>query len=137
MSVPEYSWKRDFYWQYYGLAHGTILAEDEVASLRAPYPTKGELHTAKFDGFFRAPVDGKYVFSANDQNYVYLWIGNRKTLDMRSRESSSSISGSIVLKAGIYPVSYSTFFIVNQMIPNVSVLAPGASQTAELDSFTH
>lgn len=132
----ENGWTRDFYIGSYGMGHGAIAAEDMVKSLRQPFPVN-DMHSAGFTGVFQAPVDGDYQFSMRDQNFVLLWIDGHKALDARgAKPQGLTASKTIHLTKGAHSIYLVSYFLMNQLIPNIAVRVPGENQDQELDDFT-
>jgi hypothetical protein len=130
-------WKRRFYWADNGLAHGAINYEDIVSSLRAPYPTNQEISTADFEGEFKAPADGDYLFSIRTACVVVLTIGDKKAIDLRpNTDANVSQNKALFLRKGSYPVRYQLYFRYANTIPEIQVTAPGSNGPLELDGFS-
>ncbi len=133
--VPGNNWVRDFYIGSYGMGHGAIEAEDMTHSLRQPFPAN-DMHSASFSGLFQAPADGKYEFSMKDQNYALVWIDGHKAIDARGGHSEALESDeSVWLKKGSHSIYFVSYFLVNEIIPNIEVRVPGENEARELDSF--
>ncbi|HVM32919.1 MAG TPA: PA14 domain-containing protein [bacterium] len=126
-------WVRDFYSGNYGMACGSVGWEDGVGRLRAPFPTPEVVHSAAFQGVFRASADGAYRFTVTAHNYVRLFIDGKKVLDLRSDSPLPPTGrGVLELAKGDHPLRYEVYFLGDESIPDITVQGPG-SGVRELD----
>lgn len=57
-------------------------------------------YSIRWTGTLVAPVSGKYIFSANVDDGIRVWIGNRKIIDAWSLHDSDRFRGTVILEAG-------------------------------------
>jgi outer membrane protein OmpA-like peptidoglycan-associated protein len=70
---------------------------------RAPAPGVNQTYySVRWTGKLLAPVTGKYVFSAEIDDGLRLWVGNRRVIDAWQLNDNARVTGSIVLQAGQY-----------------------------------
>jgi hypothetical protein len=134
---PENYWTRDFYWDYYALAHGTINYEDQVNSLRAAYPINTEIKTVSLNGNFQAPVDGIYEFSVNTRSTIDFSLDHKRIISLKPIDVPLTDQGKIYLFKGRHPIQCDIYFRDSNVIPDIQVHVPGSNQVLELDALTH
>jgi outer membrane protein OmpA-like peptidoglycan-associated protein len=59
-------------------------------------------YSIRWTGTLLAPVSGTYIFSANVDDGIRVWVGNRKIIDAWSLHDSDRFRGSVTLEAGKY-----------------------------------
>ena len=123
--VPAANWTRQFYKSGYRMGYGLIMGEDRVAGLRDPFlpgvPTSilGEC-TARLEGSWEAPAEGKYEFSVETGQGMDLWVGDK--LVLRARPGSKrTYKASAHFEKGIYPVRIMALNPVGSGVPLVTV----------------
>jgi outer membrane protein OmpA-like peptidoglycan-associated protein len=59
-------------------------------------------YSIRWTGQLLAPVSGRYLFSANVDDGIRVWVGNRKIIDAWGLHDSIRFKGAVILEAGKY-----------------------------------
>jgi outer membrane protein OmpA-like peptidoglycan-associated protein len=59
-------------------------------------------YSIRWTGQLLAPVSGRYLFSANVDDGIRVWVGNRKVIDAWGLHDSVRFKGAVILEAGKY-----------------------------------
>ncbi|MFN8347337.1 MAG: PA14 domain-containing protein [Spirosomataceae bacterium] len=70
---------------------------------RSPAPGVNHSYfSVRWTGKLKAPVTGKYVFSAQVDDGIRVWVGNKKIIDGWALHDNAAFTGAVVLEAGNY-----------------------------------
>lgn len=70
---------------------------------RSPAPgVRQSYFSIRWTGKLLAPASGKYEFSAQVDDGIRVWVGNRKIIDGWDLNDNASFKGSVILEAGKY-----------------------------------
>ncbi len=128
-------WRRRFYYQWLGLAHGLIWKEDRVTSLKAEWPSSLIYGmSCQAEGEFDAPVEGDYFFETGPTgDCLLLKIDNHRIF--RLGEINGVSQGGKVrlhLGKGVHSVIFSVYFQNGLNFPEVFVTLPGGGPRGSL-----
>jgi len=78
-----------------------------------------------FTGFIRVPRQGRYTFETSSNNGSVLWIGKHRVVDNDGAHHEKAESGTILLGAGLHPVTVRYFRLGGGHILHVRYAGPG------------
>jgi len=94
---------------------------DEITPYRYNY-------AIDFSGYIKIPVDGSYTFYTSSDDGTKLYIGEELVVDNDGWHSVEKASGTIILKAGSYPIKLGYFQVTGEATMDVYFKGPGIEE---------
>lgn len=102
-----------------------------VKTLSATIPgvSRAQNYAISYDGYFSAPVEGKYTFKATSDLAMRVWIGKALVADLTSAHAGETTTFSVVMPKGYHSLRVSYLHGTSTANLGLTVSGPGIAET--------